>query len=202
MLVAFFERLFAGVESPGPTASSLRRVGLPLAQVPHRSLTAPKAFSVVSQQPSKGVHMGHTSPSQLGSSTTKRRPRWIGRLLPLVFSLLATPAYSASNTDVQWIARWLDDGTGTGIPAEQAEVQAASPKRCYAAGDACTLLDGNNTTGTFGPYSAGNDCVLGEGPGRGQDADWDNILRLNIRTNNSACNQNATLTFKVGALAQ
>ena len=143
--------------------------------------------------------MGHTSPSQLGSSTTKRRPRCIGRLLPLVFSLLATPAYSASLTDVQWIARWLDDGTGTGIPAEQAEVQAASPKRFYAAGEDCTLLDENNTTGTFGPYSAGNDCVLGEGPGRGQDADWDNILRLNIRTNNSACNQNATLTFKVGA---
>ncbi len=44
VLSALFERLFTGVESPGPTASSLRRVGLPLAQVPHRSLTAPKAF--------------------------------------------------------------------------------------------------------------------------------------------------------------
>ena len=66
----------------------------------------------------------------------------------LVFSL---PAYSASILDVQWIARWLDDGTGTGIPATQTVVQAASPKRFYAAGDDCTLLDENNTTGHIWP---------------------------------------------------
>ena len=113
----------------------------------------------------------------------------------LVFSL---PAYSASILDVQWIARWLDDGTGTGIPATQTVVQAASPKRFYAAGDDCTLLDENNTTGTFGPYSSGNNCVLGEGPGRGQDADWDHLIRLNIQTTASACDINAKLKFKVG----
>jgi uncharacterized repeat protein (TIGR01451 family) len=111
----------------------------------------------------------------------------------LVFSL---PAYSASNTDVQWVARWLDDGAGN--PATQAAVQGASPKRFFAAGDDCTLLDENNTTGTFGPYSAGNECVLGEGPGRGQDADWDHLIRLNIQTVDPACNINARLKFKVG----
>lgn len=121
----------------------------------------------------------------------------IGILGPsLAVSLLASPAYSASNTDVQWVARWLDDGAGNA--ATEAVVQAATPKRFFAAGDTCTLLDENNTAGTFGPYSAGNECVLGEGPGRGQDADWDNIIRLAIQTNNPTCNTNDELTFLVG----
>ena len=112
-------------------------------------------------------------------------------------SLLASPAYSASNTDVQWVARWLDDGGGNA--AMQAVVQAATPKRFFAAGDACTLLDENNTAGTFGPYAQGNECVLGEGPGRGQDADWDHLIRINIQSASNICPINAKLKFKVGA---
>ena len=34
--------------------------------------------------------MGHTSPSQLRSSTTKRQPRWIGRLFPLALLLASS----------------------------------------------------------------------------------------------------------------
>ena len=34
--------------------------------------------------------MGHTSPRQWRSSTTKRQPRWIGRLFPLALLLAGT----------------------------------------------------------------------------------------------------------------
>jgi hypothetical protein len=90
MLQAPIERLVKWGYLPGSTAAGLPRTCLPLLHKVHRFLITFKAFFVVSQCPSKGVHMGHPSPRQWRSSMTNRQPRGIGYLFPLTLLLAGT----------------------------------------------------------------------------------------------------------------
>jgi len=66
--------------------------------------------------------MGHMSPSQLRSSTTKRQPRWIGRLLPLALSLLAILQITAAQAANPKIEAILGGGTVLGTECVDGKV--------------------------------------------------------------------------------